>query len=455
MSQHPTMPFRTPQQDLLKEWYKAVRLANSVFARRRTIDINETHLARTEESLREFFGDEYLQPEPMKVMVPNIQAKDSHWFFQLLVSDDYPSLAHVFEVDYLLTFISNFDPKFHDTIKGLKEKQGFRNYLFETLIYETLQRNQVEFAHKQVINRKEKEGIITLNKQQVLFECKKLYTDQLPILDFVANIHTVFFNLWNKRAFPLQAIISITNVTEPLMRKARPVYEEHFKAYMQQHRETGDAFYRKKVHVGGKEIGEIYFDKYNLGIFESEWELSTDGAVGFTIHPSSIKTVTDPNVTELHENNKSAVKYVDEESGEEGLYLQYFPLHLMFKIHSLQNDCLELFLQEIDRKRHSQRDMKDMPRIFFFDNEVYRGQELPLFHNLNTIDHCRIQAFVEENTTDDIVCLVYRDYSPNNLPTWTFKVYCKEELNWIKQEIESWTLLYRDHSFVNTLPKKR
>lgn len=120
----------------------------------------------------------------------------------------------------------------------------------------------------------------------------------------------------------------------------------------------------------------------------------------------------------------------------------------------LESLSMDFLIAQIHKKRKSQNDLKDMPRIFFFDNEIYRGPELPLFSTSDRFNDKDIQQYLESKQTDDIVCMMFREYGYDRLPRWTCKAYCKPALNKYKAIIEGWSSLYEQNDFVTQLPRQ-
>jgi hypothetical protein len=189
MAQRFLVPMKTPQIDLLHQWATRVRVAKSEMNPKRWIQLSEERLNEVIDFFRGFFGEEFFTPEPMEIIIPVIKVKDSHWFLQLLINDDYSSLLQIFETEYLLKKIKDVQPTIYKQLRSNKGDQGFRNYLFEAILFTLLADNNIPYEGKKMLGRKEKEGFFTVAGQKALFECKKLYTYRLPGIDFIMNIH--------------------------------------------------------------------------------------------------------------------------------------------------------------------------------------------------------------------------------------------------------------------------
>lgn len=429
MLQQVILPFTRPNINLLDQWATRIRVIKSEQNPVRSIHLSDERLNGIVEFFRDFFGDEFFLPEPAMVNIPYIKVKDSHYFLQLLVNDDYQSLLHVFEIEYVLKKTKQILPHLYRVLQINKESQAFRNYLFEAIIYCTLSDNQVEYDAKQVVDDREKEGFLYINSIKMLFECKKLYTYQMPGIDFITNIYTEFFKLWIKRPMSMNGYISIKETTEPKARKAKNIFRKTFTDYFKRVKKTNDVNYTEKLkNEEDTIIGEVIFENYNRGIFENYVTLIPDSNISFMIKP--------PEPTQVNE-----------------MLMHIHNTRILFRFKVSEADSVKSLIKDIDKKRQSQNKIKDMPRIFFFDNEMYRGTEFGLFNRSVINDDTAIQQYVDSKNTDDIICLVFRSYTKGSLPHWYFKVYCKPSLDRYKEVIINWTLLYKQPDFFDYVPK--
>jgi uncharacterized membrane protein len=422
------LPRLIPEQDLLKEWLKRVRLQNSDFAIGRSISVQDSELKSLHDYFVDFFGSDFFKITPRELKVATIKAKNSDWFYQLLANDDYPSLLQLFEVRHLLQFLSYHQSNLYGILKANTRSQAFRNYLFEGIIFEMLSRNKVKFDPKPQINGKEREGFLSIGQQQFLFECKKLYSYQLPGLGFIFTVHEEFFRLWRKYPLALNGFITINSTNEELLKKHRPVFNQSFKDFFQQLKKTKQIHFQKEiVDENNKLVGKIFFEPYNIAIFEHQVSLLHDTAVCFRIKPA-IATTIQEELKDIH-NTK-----------------------LLFKFNMMESNSVAFLLNKLDKKRKSQKDMKHLPRIFFFDNEIYRGTEFGLFQSEVDLNAREIQSYVNSKSTNDIVCILFRKYVGQQRPQWKLKVFCKPGLEQYKKAIEGWDMLYQAPEFAKQLP---
>lgn len=427
------MPFAIPQtipaQDLLGEWLKRIRVQNSDFSLRRTIEVPDQSLVDLRNQFVEFFGEDFFGMDATELKSVTLKSKNSDWFLQLIVNDDYPSLLQVYETAHLLKKMYQSHPDLYKVLKSNIRNQGFRNYLFEAVIYELLSINNVRYEAKPVVDGREKEGYLWLNGQQFLFECKKLYSYQLPGIGFIFTIHEEFFRLWKKNPVSINGYITVKPGTEPALKKNKHLFTDAFKEYFQQVRRTGNLqFDRDLKDSDQKVIGNVLIEKYDAGLFEHHLQLIHQLAVCFKVLPPRLTTIGDE-LKEIHNTR------------------------LQFKFHMLEQVSMDYLLSKLAKKRKSQNDMKHLPRIFFFDNEIYRGSEFSLFQSDATYDDQRILGYVNSKETNDIVCILFRKYCHQQSPQWKFRVYCKAELNEFKTIIEEWSMLYDEPGFTAQLPK--
>lgn len=419
------LPKKMPEQDLLHEWLKRVRFQNSEFNLQRKIKIADESLVQLRDFFIDFFGADYFKIEARQLTAITLKAKNSYWFLQLLANDDFASLAQLFEIAHVLKHTAVFHPALYKILQVNTKDQAFRNYYFEAVIYEMLMRNSQKIETKPIINGKEKEGFVYLQHQKVLFECKKLYSYQLPSISFIFSVHEEFFRLWQSKPVSINGFITIKRCNEEQLRKARSLFNRAFKEYIAQ---PGDLHFNRDIlDKHGKLIGNILFEPYDVVIFNHQVELIHDTAACFRVMPPK-STVIEEELKHIH-NTKLQLKFAISEK-----------------------ESVDHFLEKLTKKRASQSDMKEFPRIFFFDNEIYRGTEFGLFQSEDTFDGTAIQAYVNSKETDDIVCIVFRTYFLDYAPQWSIKVFCKPELEEYKSLIKSWSSLYKDEEFLSTLP---
>jgi len=400
-----------------------------MFARQRSIVVSDKSLINLRDFLLDFFGEDFFRVRELNLKTVTMKAEEVNWFFQLLANDDYPSLVHLYEIKQLLSTSKALHPSLFKVLQSTSRRQNFRDYLFEAVIHELLRINDLAYESKPVIDGREKEGFILLNGEKCLFECKKLYSSQLPGIGFIFSLQDDFFRKWQKRPFPVNAYISAYPSTEPKFRKNKKYFFDAFTNYLNQVGHTGNVYMKQEIKdESGKTIGEIFFEANNEPIFRHQLELIKGPAVCFRINPPTRKMINEQ-------------------------MMDYHSTKLHIKFEQMESLSIDFLLEQIRKKRYSQRDMIGLPRIFFFDNEVFRGFEIPMFPSSGRFDGSKIQEYLELKQTDDIVVLVFREYGGNELPRWIFKVYCKPSLSRFKILIENWKTLYHDSDFLLTLPR--
>lgn len=424
------LPKMVPERNLLTEWLKRVRLQNSDLSIKRMIRAPDEDLVTIHNFLDDFFGTEYFQADAFNMKSFKIMAKDSPWLLQLLANDDYPSLLQIFETCHILAEMESNHPDVCKQLKSNSRNQAFRNYLFEAVTYHLLRTNKIPYTGKTVINGKEKEGFLSLAGKEFLFECKKLYTYQMPGIAFIFSIHEEFFRLWHKSPVPINCYITISVNNEAVLRATRNAFDNAFKEFFQSVKETKNICFDKEIRINDNKpaVGRVLIEPYHEGIFKNYTQTIKETAVCFAVQPYRPGTMDDKSI-HIHGT------------------------HILFKCNMLSSASVDFLISKLDKKRKSQSDMKHMARIFLFDNEIYRGTELSLFQSEETMDGTKLQEYVNSKDTDDIVCILFRKYFLSSIPSWGIKVFCKPALEPYKKEIEQWIPLYQQASFVSKIPK--
>lgn len=289
-----TLPQKLPEQDLLENWFRRVELQNSQFALERSIIIGNQSLADLRDYFTGFFGADFFRFDASEIKTVHLKIKGSDWFLQQLSNDDYPSLVHLYEIARLLKTSKLHHPALFKVLKSNTSNQSFRNYLFEAVIYEILLLNKVSYETKTIVNGKEKEGFMWLGDTKFLFECKKLYSYQLPGIDFIFSIQQEFFKLWQKNPFSLNGYISVNRNTEPAFKKNKSLFTHAFREYIQDVRKTSDVNLKRVItNDQGDRIGELFFEPHNEAIFRYQVPLIKGPAVCFRVNPPRLGVVND------------------------------------------------------------------------------------------------------------------------------------------------------------------
>jgi hypothetical protein len=411
-------PFKTIEHNILDEWVKRMRLLNSNLASKRLIRVENQAIYDVKSEFISCFGEEFFISKTIKVISPHTKSRDSEWIYQILCNNGYPTIMQAFETAYILGKMRCLLPDQHKILNRTKKTQTFRNYLFEAIVYDLLDRNNVSYDPKPVIKGREKEGTLILGNKTFLFECKKLFSFQIPEIDFLFWIQQDFLSVWKKYAIGMNVHIWIQEGTEDELKRVREAFKSCFEKYFDALKAGGELHVKYPVMIKDSLVGELIVDPPNFGLYIHQRELLKSPSVSLQVqnpHPEMIE---------------NQVKYL-------------FPTHYNFKIEQLETKSMDHFIYLLHKKRTSQSDMKHMPRIFFFDNEVYNGMEPPLFFGGNIYNEQPIIDYVNRKDTDDIICILLRKYNLQQKPSWELKVYCKEHLAKYKQEILAWDLLYR------------
>ncbi len=404
-------------------------MINSNLSLHRRIKIDDKKLLEIYKYLEDFFGADFFIIETAHFNTIRLTAKDSPWIFQLLVNDDYGSIFQLFEIVYVLKETERYHVDLIKQLRSNSKRQGFRNYYFEALTYELLRINNIEHSGKEILDGKEREGFLTIGDTKFLFECKKLYSYQLPGLSFLSNMHEEFVSQWLKYPVAINSYITVKTKNEVALKSGKNLYKLAFREYFKKARETHQLNFEKQIvcAITNIQVGDVLIEPFHIGIFENQTELIHDNNVSFAVKPGRIELI-DETQRQLHET------------------------HVVFKYEMMSSHTVEYLIGKIDKKRKSQKDLKHMPRIFFFDNEIYRGTEISLFQNENTFDGTLIQEYLESKDTDDIVCLIFRKYFLSKELSWSFKVFCKDSLSRYKEHIEKWITLHKLPIFSSQLP---
>lgn len=112
--------------------------------------------------------------------------------------------------------------------------------------------------------------------------------------------------------------------------------------------------------------------------------------------------------------------------------------HVRFRTDfTLTQDYInEKFIEHIKKKRRQHRKNKDKPRLFIFDSEHLNDMNLPISPMPHTIERETVEKYLNSKSTDDIVCIIYRNYR-EILPKFTVKVYAPEHMQPYAQQLEN------------------
>lgn len=426
----PTFPINVPARDLLDDWYARVRLQNSVFALERSINVPEASVEQLRDTLSRFFGKEYFKQKAIRIKQLQLTDENTRWVYQLLVNEEYTSLVYLYELGKLLESSEVHHPALFKVLKATKGSPNFRDYLFEAVIHELLVINNIEYESKPIVNGKEREGFIVLDGVKCLFECKKLYSYQLPAISFLMSIQKEFSRIWQKYQIGLNGYISVEPGTAQTFSRNKYHFIQGIDRYLDHAVKTGQIdFEEVLINDKNKKIGNLLFEPSNTSIFQHQVELIQGLAFCINVQPA---------IRKMHD----------------GKMMNYHQTQVQLKFGQLESSSIKYLVEQIRKKRKSQRDLSKMPRIFFFDNEIIRGLEVPMFPDFERFPGDLIQRYLDSKETNDIVVIVFRYYLYSNLPRWRLKVYCKSSLNPFKSVIEGWKTLYQDKEFLTSIPCK-
>ncbi|PZF71601.1 hypothetical protein [Taibaiella soli] len=335
---------------------------------------------------------------------------EQNWLHQLLVNIDHKS-STILLLDYalLIEYAKTLEPSFFKTIKELQRNlDNLRSYFFELFTFRLLDINNIPNNKKITEGNQEKEGTFTIGNIEYLFECRKLYMPGLIGLDV-------------KKELTGHLSIKIRDELQPkLQSNVGMIFSIKFSKTV--NNATKQKFKNKIDHFIKT------FNQHNGLIHTIDCNDSDEEGTFSVVNYSEEKRLQME-----HENTCDVRAYLIPPEASDA------PGHYRYETSTTHTVDREAVLKQVisklkeKRRQHALSNYEN--RVYIFDSESFPQFRMGLFQQASMLEDDILQKEMEDSSTDDILCLIVRDYTGQN-PEIAIKVFCKPKFNDVKIILE-------------------
>ena len=394
--------------NILEEWKKNYYLITSPLSIERHKNINRDSVDFIYETLISFFGTEYFRLKKTKHIRDKNIDLNKNFIYQLLDVTSNNAFYSVLEVAALLSFSKKLNELQYEKLKSfVNDTNSLRNYLFEIFIYRLFTGNNLPINIKPTIKGQELEGTFVFKGRSGLIECKKLYATEINRYAHLQELLNMFIKKWTKLQVKIFAFLIAPSKDEKRLSKEKELMKKWLNEYFDEIKLNQSIdFIFERFNSEGDKI--LHIEKNKPGLFENMQQTLKVPHAYFSVYPPPV----------INKGDYNYFRFVN------GYYFSV-----------LEEDIQEKILNELKKKRRQHRGLEFFYRIFFFENESTIFGEFPLATQ-NIIESNLISNYLNSKDSNDVVCLIDKVLFPNQKPKFKMYVYCKPELNELKEELE-------------------
>lgn len=355
----------------------------------------------------DFFGEEYFQIDKIKYSKEQKLVLDRNSIYQLLISESDNSFYTLLDMAALISFSKRLNVDLYNKLVSVKNDYfGLREYLFEVFVYRLLINGNIPFKIKPEINGKEFEALFSFNEKPGIIECKKIYSIERNRYSYLQNNFNLFFKKWMDYQIDVFAFFFAPSKDLNVLSEESELVKKHISEYFELVRkEKNINFLFERFNSKGEKI--LHIERNKPGLLDNLRMVFKTPYVFFSAH-----------LTPLHGNIESS--FINFYSG------YYFS----FTEQEIENKIIK----ELKKKRNQHKETKDIYRVFFFENEGTSFGEIPLITN-KILKSDYILNYLKQKNSNDIVCIVDKNFLPNQKPTVNLYIYNKPELDELGNEL--------------------
>jgi hypothetical protein len=269
--------------------------------------------------------------------------------------------------------------------------------LFEVFAARWLNHNRSLIAVETTLDNQVQvlDGVCSINGRHFIYECQKLRSVSMDTIKALLAVQVYFAQYLNnvKYASPVSCVVMIKQNPK----KAKNTVITRLKTFFAS-------------------------PNFKSGNFKEQTITSPDYEIiitPFTYGMEGSKTFKN-NIPRVHMDIIPPNKL-----NKEGL--TYHQVRFRTDFTLTQDYINEKFIERISKKRKQHRKNSDKPRLFLFDSEHLNDMNLPFSPLPHTIEQKTIEKYLNSKSTDDVVCIIYRNYR-ESLPKFTVKVFAPEHM---------------------------
>jgi len=385
--------------NLLNSWYKHYRWRSSSLNPQR--DVARIYIDQLYERLRTMFGHGFFDiPEPTK-----IGTMSTNWLHYLLASRENNALVPLWEFHTLVEVADKYFPDIHKRLLSYKKDTWkMQDTLFEVFAARWLNHNGALIDVEPMIGNQLLDGVCSINGKHFIYECQKLRSVSMDTIRALLDVQVYFAQYLNqiKYAAPVSCVVMIKQNPKKAKNAVITRLRKFFKS-----------------------------QEFKMGRFQEQTITTPDFEI--IIRPFTYGM----EASETFKNNIPRV-HIDiippNKLNEEGL--TYHQVRFRTDFTLTQDYINEKFIEHIRKKRKQHRKNKDKPRLFIFDSEHLNDMNVPISPLPNTIEKEIVEEYLNSKKTDDVVCIIYRNYR-ESLPRFTVKVFAPEHMKFFARQLET------------------
>lgn len=370
--------------NLLYEWEKNIFAYSSDLNPKRTIKVNRSYVLRAKDQLEDFFGQAFFEVETFSDFLKMENPIGSNWIHSLLMSTNAKAVNQIFELVAVIEHFKNQNSGLLKTLlayKNLKSFRQFRDYYFELYTLFIFDKNKIENQKKAYEGDKELEGLVMLNGEECLIECKKLYNDKAEHLKMNTQVVSKLSGRFRKKPYPI--IVAVKYDTpcleflNILIKEVNEIIASWDKNQSVLILPVIKNYYYNKI--------ELYVEPYSPDRIEGVTnESKGKNYVVFGIKPQILQNVQ-----------------------RHGHFLQ----RVISEVYSTDTEIKELLISKINKKRKNRSKSKYKHRIFFFESENYPGFDRGLFSPNGFSEEIKssVKEYLMNKNTADVFVLIERE----------------------------------------------
>ncbi len=381
--------------NILENWKRHFYDVSSDFNINKKVNRNLVDFIYTK--LNDFWGNDFFETN----LLDAVHANKVYFLQPMLGQPSLSSFYYLLEVAMMIDFASDKHPDLYKSlneVKFLPEKS--KDILFEIYIALFFYMNKVTYQTNILTGNQPRDGYCTLNGKKYLVECKKRYSIIQKEISLRKYLISEIMKIAKSITYGLECIGVLTIKTSVSNRQMFLPILKAFKNYIVNRTEYSPVF-----------LVEDDFIRMELKPYNDSNRIELEN----NLIPHTIYfTIT--NLNKIKED------------------IPQFRVQVTFKAVANHRKVAKKLIESIKSARKQHKDSKTLPRIFFIDNEFLNDFSSPLLHNIKVYEDY-LQKYVSEKNTNDLVVLLYRDFT-GKTPSIKASIICKQELLEVKSTLE-------------------
>lgn len=389
------------KKNLLDAWKKECFYLSSEFSLHKQFE--RSVVDSVYKTFSDYFGINYFNIEGGE---QNISAKEN-WIFYLLASSNRRAcMAALFEITNTLLYLQTLSRSIQKKFKSVfNDPQQFRDLFFELYIFRLMEFNKISHLKKPKENGQELDVVCTINNQDYLGECLKVYAPNLVLL----HNEKYFMTLLTLKLSSLSkgfGMIGMVKFSNPNSENVKKVFTSKLEKFVK-------GFNAQKfINIG-------YYDKDDDGEFS---------VIDYSV-ANNLEAEMD------FSNYHVMFKYIPPFSVTQGIF-NHYRIELKGGLVIPQYKIIQKLFSTLKVKSEQHKNSAHANKIYFIDSEAIPDFNPAIFMDGSVFPEEEIQDFINEFSDKEIFCFILRNYT-SHIPKVTIKVLGKNIDDKIKHRLEN------------------